>query len=569
MHGPEPLPFAGTYDVAQIISNDKKYVGWHAFWPSLSDWSVTAGDDNTWWRALTAGDPHTVDGYSEPWRSPLVVGEWDFLLSDQHRIFDKVVEADVQFRGVSVYGVTDKNDGDDVKIGGSNIIDKEVRYQLDEVFNPWDLYAAIHKMTQRHVTFGEAPQIDLIPEENKVVWIPSEWDAYSVFAEKVIDLSTGKLLKRDDNYTISGPPPHAMIPQGTLYYEATITTRNIPAGTPIKVLWSTLRCEEKVDYIYIDKYDGVFVYRLSHWPIHSPPQVFVVNITDPTNPSIVDPTYWDVDPVNGLIFFYPPTKPGSILKVIYDAFVGQYEWIVVGRDAASVDSAGAALVSEAFDSLKNIRIGIAGAEMYNPTRSLQMPWVMAKFGAGNARADYYYSSTDFRTALKDDWCRTWPIASSNMIAEGGPRANLLAWYGNDFAQAFFGLTEFTDFAAWENAIVPLTCWNISKTRTFKSSETTGYAVISTYKDINGTVLFMVWGYDGRDTFYVSKWFHDEGIIQLQEAPRGLTSIIVEITYKSTSEGYKPTKFNIVECLGTISETLWKHNDEIKGGIHDP
>jgi len=30
------------YDVAQIISRDLKYVGWKAFWPTLSDYSVDA-----------------------------------------------------------------------------------------------------------------------------------------------------------------------------------------------------------------------------------------------------------------------------------------------------------------------------------------------------------------------------------------------------------------------------------------------------------------------------------------------------------------------------------------------
>jgi hypothetical protein len=49
----------------------------------------------------------------------------------------------------------------------------------------------------------------------------------------------------------------------------------------------------------------------------------------------------------------------------------------------------------------------------------------------------------------------------------------------------------------------------------------------------------------------------------------LTSIIVKISYSSYPEGYKPTGFTIVECLGTISETLWTHNSELKGGIHDP
>ncbi|MEM3640479.1 MAG: hypothetical protein QXH37_00925, partial [Candidatus Bathyarchaeia archaeon] len=247
---------------------------------------------------------------------------------------------------------------------------------------------------------------------------------------------------------------------------------------------------------------------------------------------------------------------------------GRYEWTIVGRDAASVDSAGAALVTAAFKN-KQVEIGLAGADMYDPLPYNQMPWVMNKFGTDDERADYYYSGTDYRTALKDDWCTTWPISSSNMIGVGGPLANVLAYYGNDFAQAIFGLDDFTDYADWEEVIIPLTCWDITKTQAYASSNETGYAVISTYKDINGTVLFLVWGHWGRDTFYASKWFHEEGIYQLQDAPDGLTAIILEISYESSSEGYKPTGFSIVECLGTISETEWIHGLETKGGFHDP
>jgi hypothetical protein len=263
---------------------------------------------------------------------------------------------------------------------------------------------------------------------------------------------------------------------------------------------------------------------------------------------------------------------GTHIKVLYSTIEenekGRYEWTIVGRDAHSVDSAGAALVTAAFKN-KRIEIGLAGEDMYDPEIANQMPWVMHKFGTENACADYYYGGTDYRTALKDDWCTTWPISSSNMMGVGGPLANILAYYGNDFTAALFGLNQFTNYTYWEEKIIPLTCWDITKTQTYASSNTTGYAVISTYKDINGTVLLLIWGHWGRDTFYASRWFHEEGIYQLQEAPSGLTAIIVEIDYESTSEGYKPTDFSIVECLGTISETEWTHNSEVKGGIHDP
>ena len=115
-----------------------------------------------------------------------------------------------------------------------------------------------------------------------------------------------------------------------------------------------------------------------------------------------------------------------------------------------------------------------------------------------------------------------------------------------------------------------------------SDEDTGYAVVSTTKDLNGTVLLLVWGYDGRDTYYASKWLYGDiphhtmpGLVQLQMAPYGLTSLILEIDYEDPEH----PEFSVVELLGTISETEWDHEYEFewteepiveeKGGIHDP
>jgi hypothetical protein len=221
---------------------------------------------------------------------------------------------------------------------------------------------------------------------------------------------------------------------------------------------------------------------------------------------------------------------------------------------------------------------LAGADMYDPEIANQMPWVMAPFGTTDTWADYYYSTTDFRTALRDDWCHAGtvlgdevPVASSNMIGVGGPLANLLSYYGNDFTDAIYGMPAYSG-AAYSGMVVPVSCWNRAWNGTFntyQSSNTIGYAVITTYQDINGTTLFLIWGHWGRDTYYATKWFYDWEIMELQSAPAGITSLIVQIKYESTTEGYKPTAYNIVECLGTISETLWHYDAMYKGGIHDP
>ena len=157
-----------------------------------------------------------------------------------------------------------------------------------------------------------------------------------------------------------------------------------------------------------------------------------------------------------------------------------------------------------------------------------------------------------------------------MISVGGPLANMLSYYENDFSDAFYGLPWFTSDTIWASHIVAATCWMPhDATHAYASSNATGYGVITSFLDENGTAVLQIWGNWGRDTYYLTKWFHEYGIMQLQESPHGLTSIVVKIKYSSYPEGYKPYDYSIVECLGTVSERLWDHYGELKGGIHDP
>jgi hypothetical protein len=262
---------------------------------------------------------------------------------------------------------------------------------------------------------------------------------------------------------------------------------------------------------------------------------------------------------------------------------GRYEWIVVGRDAASVDSAGAALVTAAYKQ-KWKDIGIAGTDIMDPVLANQIPSVMEQFGEDDDFEDYMDDLG--RAALADDWCTYWPVASSNMITVGGPLANVLSYYANDFTDAFYAIPEYAS-STWAGMITGVTCWQRGwqpdeEWNVYESDEDTGYAVISTYKDINGTVVLSIWGHWGRDTYYATQWLHGDaareispGIVQLQEAPLCLTSIILEIDYDDPDH----PEFSIVEALGTITEFDWTHDywnyfeeeadDEDKGGLHDP
>jgi len=566
--GPFPQPTDATFDVAQAINPDVEpngVVWWAAFWPSLSDWTIDGWP--IWWKSMMAADPHYIDaaGYTDPDQPkepkiPFYIGEWDFYLwAKEYYDPDDPSTYPIQFRGVTVYGVADLHDGDDEHMGSGhdNALDSEVKYQLDEVFNPFDLWSAVRKQTNRYVKYvlGAGSTITLSPPAIP----PGEagWDDYCSFAERVIDLTTGTLLVRDVDYELSDDGSTIRLYTGI--------------GHDIKVLWSSKSLVEKLDEITIE--EGVDTYQLSHWPINK--VVAVINVTGSPADLLKygeDYMWWP----NGTIKFLNGTdrtyyfRPGETYKVIYDLYLGRYEWIVVGKGSKAVDSAGAAMVSEAFDSLKNIPVRLSAFDRYDATWAPYAPYLMSRFAttAGDPRDDWYYFNlgagyeNDYRSALKDHWCTVdnpkLPISSSNIISVAGPSANLVTEYFNEFMPALFR-ARFTGVPGYVGAsdIMALTCWTKN---TYKS----GHAVIGVYKDINGTVGFIVWGWSGQDTYEACKWLWEGGIEQLQDAPRGLTAIVLEFDYST-----HPTTVSVVECLGTISETLWTHDSEFKGGIHDP
>jgi hypothetical protein len=644
-----PIDTPHEYDLAQIISRDKTHVGFVAFWPVTSDYTVD-GWDKALEPLIDVDDEDMIPAGAEA-DIPYVIGEWDFMLD-----FDPgTADWGEQFRGVSVYGVTNYHNAQDSQMTGSpaNKIDNEVQYQLDEVFVPWALVDMVHKETRSWVEWTSSTS--WVSDHRPVVDVSdADWDQYCVFSERVIT-SSGTLLKRSQYnfYVDSDGYAHITgLPSGTkkiLYhtlpnvedmttsdwttvYTSTVTNTST---TSIPSWYFDYSWEDNlgVDYwayfdvdsaavaiaddttnntwSFSDQYEQnledfkVFLGETAYseyWEWHNAAEIvqlgganvtwdpdwIELEVTATDDPDVIDPLDDETVHVRYLDLlgqarvtvenYYNVSTATNYLNVTVEArwdaiwntlLMGRQEWTVVGRDAETVDSAGAALVTAAFKN-KQVEIGIAGADMMNPVIANQMPWVMANFDGGDAWADYL--DTIERAALRDDWCRAgtvsgdeWPVASSNVIGVGGPLANLVSYYMNDFSFAFYGLNQFahTDLA---DKIIALSCWNKN---TYASSNTKGYAVISTYKDINSSVILQIWGQWGRDTFYATKWFHEEGVYQLQEAPAHLTDIILEISYQSTSEGYKPTNYKVVECLGTISECEWVHG-YAKGGIHpDP
>jgi len=265
--------------------------------------------------------------------------------------------------------------------------------------------------------------------------------------------------------------------------------------------------------------------------------------------------YYTIDFEMGTITFYHWslasgyhlwTLPiGTHVKVLYSTIEenekGRYEWMVVGKDAATIDSIGAAYMTEAFDSIKDIHVQVTALDINDTVYGPHTPFVMGGAVTGT-KADYRDSLG--RTHLRDDWCTTYPVASSNMLFAGGPEVNLGAEYFNEFTNAFFARTEYVvNDTGHAYEIFALSCWN-------RYSYGSGYAVVSVYKDINGTIGFLIWGFTGDDTYYATKWFWETGITYLQGENRGVTDIILKIDYTTC-----PYSVGIArnERLGTISE----------------
>jgi len=227
-------------------------------------------------------------------------------------------------------------------------------------------------------------------------------------------------------------------------------------------------------------------------------------------------------------------------------------WIIVGRDARPVDCIGASEVRSAMEGV--------GFSSWNSGQDMMdlylVPWVMSPLsgvptGSGDREVYYdpYEEDEGPRAALRDYWTSV-PISGSYLVALGGPRANLLTEYLNDFLPAVYNGTHLIALSCWSKnsfahpAIIP---------------SDVHYAVIGTYKDLNGTMLLTIWGLRGEDTHWASVWLREslEGVLgcNLQLVKEGAVAIILRLDYSNYGIDQRP-EISIYEVLGTFSETCW-------------
>jgi hypothetical protein len=475
-NNPAPVEYprgAGVWSDAPMVFVDGKIRPNDAVDPLGYTWSSPVvvfnnppGDGSKIW-VIYKQPVNKVDMSDEP-KTPYIIGEWDFDLS-----WANPDMSTNQFRGVTVYGVTDNHNALDIDGGPQiNQLDREVVYQLNEVFNPWDLSDAVYKDETRWVDFTLDPvgTTYYVLENTPVLNIPDDqWDQYAMFSEKVEDLTL--------NSTV------------------------------------------------LNRYLGDYAL------------------------TVVD----GVGNITGL-------NPEHQYKILYSTssfpddqqFAGQYEWVTVGRDAHSVDSVGAALVTHEFTEA-GIHLGNGGMDMEGTSYAYEIPYLLSRSGTGTGFSNYWITpdttSPGQRLGLKDDWCTTWPVASSNIISVGGPLANQMTEYFNSFTDAYYSEPWFTPYTPFKGTLAALSCWSKNVYSNVGVLNGTGYATIGTYLDLNGTVGFVIYGLDARDTFYASKFFKEDILYVLRDAPSGVTSIVIKIDYSD----YKHPSWDMVEALGTISE----------------
>ncbi len=460
------------------------------------------------------GDTVLTYGMNEEPDTPYVFGEWDFDLD-----LDHPENSTHQFRCVSVYGVTDLHDAVDPDMpegveDGYFRIDSEVQYQLDEVFNPIDLKDVANKDTFRWAQKGTVGSTIVLEshlydkygnlrpclEEEHVVWAPDKWGKYCEDSEKVILYGAGgnRLLTRPEEYTLIGATINILIDTSSYNY--------------YKVLYTTKLDSDK------------------DW--HS----------------------------------------------------GRWEWTVIGDFAKPSDSLGAAMLSSSWGDWKNVEVWLSALDIKSTELAPSIPWVMRNFDTQTNTRDPYYMDPpdDLRASFRDDWCtpddwmgetiHPYAISSSNILVVGGPLANLAADYFNDFTDA----KVFTEYGA---GFYATGCWartvldhyigknliDVPDNELWYSSDNTadnvGYAMISTYKDLNETTGFIVYGYTAEDTYYACYALRGGLLDRLQYIQDGTTSIILEINYSDLH----PVGFHVAEAVGLFTEctgfnTNFKTND---------
>ena len=307
--------------------------------------------------------------------------------------------------------------------------------------------------------------------------------------------------------------------------------------------------------------------------------------------------------VNNEVF--NPEDLNSIRSAV--AYNGRpFMWLALGQSAATTDSGGGALVTEwlswfAFvlfdkedllfpwiapvvtmkssipyglhefdgdylDDLKRTALKKFAFDVYDDDKE-KPPQPIA--GGWSYYHKYWYPSMNPLNGRLDSTLSPAPYTDlhnpEGIMSIAGVKANWITRYFNDFSVVI--TREGTDYYALVDGgtisgsaptsdpdlptldFFPLTCYRVDLD-TFGYKE--GYAVISLVRDINGTRGLLIYGWDGRDTFWAAAWasLYVSGAFVSPWLPAGTVALVLKIEYNDNME---PIGFTVVEALGTITE----------------
>jgi hypothetical protein len=304
--------------------------------------------------------------------------------------------------------------------------------------------------------------------------------------------------------------------------------------------------------------------------------------------------------------------------------IGPFMYIAVGATANTVDDLAAAFLSPNYNGTKYSAFPVLDKHF---TAEGTIPYVLDEYSEGNylwewnnydegVGADdttYYYTTLKhfvfdyyddylpvsgmYVQPIKGGWCygggdwypsinplsEHWSCCSwaqsvydsvdydpNGIMAAGGPKANWVARYFNDYMYAITREGDFdSEYKYYANIdgeeavgtaptsdpslrtldFFPLSTWGTSQETFYYQA---GYAVIALGRDEGGVRGLNVYGWDARDTYWASEWAAKMVLgPKGGQFPAGTVAIILHIIYDGTTQ--EAMEFEVVHLLGTITE----------------
>jgi len=445
-----------------------------------------------------------------------VPGAYPYYIAEWQRVLNPGQSE----RFVILYGVVDSHGVDDTNYGTT--FDPEAKYLVERRFAPFDLPSIDDVLTRYMVRFHATPTI---------VYVGGQKDIAAVVITPD-DLQSDNLVMFVNELPASRDRIRVYLINE--YGQKIVTTDDTLVN--LRVLRGNQLLQEGIDYEIGN--DVTYVY---------------VDILEDAIADADYTIYFSVDGVNG------------------------YNWVVTGRQARALASAGASLVAEALYDI-GVPVWWGGVDMFD-TFGPGVPYVFRSFvgpAAGPVRNYFYSPPSDNRSAFVFGWGGR-AVASSAMIFIGGPRPNRGAEYFNEFAPVVlvkWNTAPMAPDAAYSGTVVGPTGqfhWNTAPGLVDKFVLADGSlidpannrGVVFVAEDVNGTRGLVIYGYQGNVTWALAYSFfmpvdivdgvaiiHGTLLNYLTSLGDGTTGVVIDVEWVQ-QYGFAHPRLTIVGKLTSI------------------